>query len=219
MFCNKYNVTIPDEKITKVVKSSRFFKNKHHLTYLLNEMKQGDILMVANLSRFSRNLKKGLDMLEKFHDKGIIVYSVDENIYYNSINKHLFAEYLLDAEKESNKCSFRTKKSVQIRKSCGTYISNPKFGYMTYIDEIDNTRKIIKNHDEQNIIKTIIKFRKKYSYVEIANHLNENKLLNKNKLWTYNSVKHIYLSNRNKLKLCVPSMTHKFARHSAKHTF
>lgn len=197
MYCFKNNLNIID--IFDQIKTARNGKNKYQLLYILEQMNEKDILIIPNVSRFSRNFTIGLKMLNKFAKKNIDVYSVEEKISFKK-NKSKFLKLLHEAEFESNKCSDRMKRSIKYKKNAGGYIfGKQKFGLMTIVS--GNKRHIVPNEEEQHIIKLINKYKySKYNYEQISEKLNNDNFLNKNKKWTKTAVKHVYLANLRQTK-------------------
>jgi DNA invertase Pin-like site-specific DNA recombinase len=188
-----YNV----KEIIKDKISSRNMTNFEAIKNLISVMDSGDTLIISEISRFSRNVMKGIELLEEMSKKGINIHSVKENINYSdSINKYLFRLFLNQAEYESDTISFRINTSIKHLKKIGAHIGGKtKFGYEMYFN--DGIKKIRRNYSEHRIISRIkkdIAHGKKPK--DIACELNDSKILYRGKLWAPSSVRYIYKNNK-----------------------
>jgi len=197
-YCKKSNLTI--KEIIRDQKSSRNMANYGVITDLINKMNTGDTLVINDVSRFSRNVLKGIELLNILNNKGINIYSVKENINYeDAMNKHLFRALLNQAEYESDTISLRLTNSAKHLKQRGGMLGgNAKFGYEIY--SINGVKKIRKNFTEHRIISRIKKniFRGK-NFSNIACELNDSKMLYRGKLWNPSSVRYVYRNNRDNI--------------------
>ncbi len=64
--------------------SSRNMDKMKGLQYLLDIVTSGSTIFVYDISRFSRNIQHSLNILDTLSKKNINVYSVSENINYNT---------------------------------------------------------------------------------------------------------------------------------------
>lgn len=119
-YCNTNNLEI--KSIHKHVQSSRNMQNRKYLESIIeNEMKEGDILIVHSICRFSRNMLGGLDILNKMENNGIKIYSVDDHIGYDNIHdKFRFRNIMNCAELETDKISHRIKQSYENKRKLNT---------------------------------------------------------------------------------------------------
>ncbi len=177
--------------------SSRNMTNYTTLTNLIRKMDSGNVLIIYDVSRFSRNVLKGIELLELMASNGINIYSVKENINYNdSMNKHLFRVFLNQAEYESDTISMRISNSVKHLKKIGGHMGgHTKYGYEMYSSGgIKKTRKNFSEHRVVSRIKKDISRGKKPS--EIACELNDSKILYRGKLWTPTSVRYVHKNSK-----------------------
>lgn len=113
------------------------------------------ILMVHNISRFSRNLQQATNLLTTMKTKNIDLISVSEACDTSTINGiHQINTLISQAELESNMTSLRIIRSINFRKQLGHHIGNAKFGYK--IERVNGIRKLCANDDEQCVLNFII---------------------------------------------------------------
>jgi DNA invertase Pin-like site-specific DNA recombinase len=196
--CTKYcnDNAIQLKYCVKNVRSGRDMNNYDDIVNLINTMNKGDTFVISEISRFSRNVKKGLELLELFDNKGIHVYSVEEGITYNKNNyKHRFQfrQFLNMAEYESDQISHRISSSVKFRKDKGLYI-RPKYGQKIVIEK--GHKSVVANYEEKCIILKINKYiRERKKFDTIASLLNSENIKNRSRAWTQYSVKKVYKDN------------------------
>jgi DNA invertase Pin-like site-specific DNA recombinase len=132
--------------------SAANMNNQFALKKLIKCLKKGDKLLFNDISRFSRNMKQGKELLNTLYKKGVICVSVSENLQYNEKNKNLYEMILFSAEYELKKISNGVKNSIIYRKLNGGFIGKTPYGYRS-IRNRKGIRKLIKNKKEQNILK------------------------------------------------------------------
>lgn len=115
-YCEKNGLEIG--YIYNHTQSSRNMKNGEFLESIINsDMNPGDVLIVHSICRFSRNMSGGLRVLEKLSDKGIKIYSVDDQVGYDDMyDRFRFRHIMNCSELETDKISHRVKQSVKHRK-------------------------------------------------------------------------------------------------------
>lgn len=116
-----------DKWVTEVV-SGKKKQSCRKLGRLLNKMKNGDMLIVTEVSRLSRTLTDVMTIMGKCIQKGIILHCVKEKYTFDdSINsKVLCFAFGLVAEIERNLISMRTKEALALRKSEGVKLGRKK---------------------------------------------------------------------------------------------
>jgi DNA invertase Pin-like site-specific DNA recombinase len=128
-----------------------------NLNYILNNYSNIKIL-VHNIDRFSRNLKDACIYLEEFQKKNIIIYAIEQDISNDTISStRLLKTYINDAEFESKMIGLRVKKTLGSIKKQGGHIGGVRYGFKK--KRIQNIPVIIKDSDEDAIIKLIIDLR------------------------------------------------------------
>ena len=98
------------------------------LSLLLNKMKDGDQILVTELSRLGRNLMQIMKILHDCMEKDVMVYAIKERYELgNNINSKVLAfAFGLSAEIERNLISQRTKEALARRKAEGIILGRPK---------------------------------------------------------------------------------------------
>lgn len=147
-FCKKRNWHIDIEVVDK--KSGKLPPNKRNLGVVLQNIKQGDIIVCGEISRLGRSLLMLMDIFKIILDKGAKVYTVKEGYELgdNLTSKVLAFAFGLVAELERDLISARTKEALQKLKKQGQHLGRP-FG-MTFnkLDKYnDYIRECINNGD------------------------------------------------------------------------
>lgn len=108
--------------------SGKVSSKERKLAGLLNRMKQGDCLIVTEISRLSRTLLEIMTILNSCLKRGIVLYSTKEGyVFQNDINsKVLGFAFGLMAEIERNLISMRTKEALERRKKEGKHLGRKK---------------------------------------------------------------------------------------------
>ena len=130
--------------VTEVVSGKRNGKERK-LGTLLQQLKQGDTLIVTELSRLSRTLTEIMTIMGHCLAKNITLYSTKDNYAFdNSINsKVLCFAFGLVAEIERNLISMRTKEALALKRAEGIKLGRRK-GYTPKLDIlIENRLQII----------------------------------------------------------------------------
>lgn len=118
------------------------------LSKLEHRMKEGDLLVVSELSRLGRNTVDVLGLLSRLMDKGVNIHSVKEG---HDINQGIESKVLslvmcMSAEIARDLTSRRIKESIALRRSQGKPIGRPKGSTGSsklepYKEEIEQYRK------------------------------------------------------------------------------
>lgn len=118
-------------KIDKYVvdyKSGAKDLNERNLGKLIKKAKNGDIIIISEISRFARRLFILFRVLETLLDKGVKVYSVKDGYTLDgSIQSKILAfAFGMAAEIERDMISKRTKEALDLRKKMGIKLGRPK---------------------------------------------------------------------------------------------
>jgi DNA invertase Pin-like site-specific DNA recombinase len=221
ILCSKYcienNINIIDN-ITDIIPGHNFQLSQ--LYDVINTKNYINIIM-ADPSRLTRDVNQCDNILDKCKKNNILLHFVRYNLISNNLNDiKLIKLCIQNAYIETQVLSVRVKSIINLKKSYGSYFGKVPFGYQkySYIDKTTKLKinKIKKDNYEQNIINIIKKlyygfkydninklFNKvikknikkikvnKLSIDKIIELLNNYNILNRNKKWTYNSVKYI----------------------------
>ncbi len=145
------NVEFVEEQIS----GKANFKNRQ-LGALLEKMKQGDILIVPELSRIARSITQIFEVIDITKRKGITLYSIKEDFSNNdktitsTVTTTIFA---LVAQIERDLISMRTIEALHAKKASGVKLGRPKGRGKSKLDE--NKEEILKLV-ELKVPKTII---------------------------------------------------------------
>ena len=116
-----------DEFIDAEVSSTRGVKERR-VSELLSKLKQGDSLLVAELSRLGRNMLQTLNIINELTEKGIsLIFVRQPELSTNGPHiKLLMAIYSYFAEAEREYISIRTKQGLAAAKAKGKILGRPK---------------------------------------------------------------------------------------------
>lgn len=194
-FCRNNNLKVR-EIICEICSAYKINKNgskQKKLMEILNLITSNDILIVWEISRFSRNIINGTRGMEIIRSRNAGIYIVNSRCgypmtceYYDIINKIIYAQ------QESDIISERIKRSIKTKRENGSYIGSiPPYG-KKIIKNDDKKYSLDINYTEQFIIEKIIKlYNEGKKNSDISDNLNSNNILRRNKKWTIYSIKRI----------------------------
>ena len=146
------------KKVVSEVCSARRMTRLVKLAELIEEIKETEspaMLLISNVSRFSRNTMEALAMVQDLEKHKITLVFIQEQINMaTSSGRHTFRILLSNAEYESDQIGDRVKAAFSVKKSLGNSLGNPAYGYQATV--IDGIRKFIPNEYEQNVISFIV---------------------------------------------------------------
>ncbi|MFA6403102.1 MAG: recombinase family protein [Salinivirgaceae bacterium] len=121
------NRFIIDEFITSEMSSMRSQADRK-INLLIEELQEGDKLIVAELSRLGRNMLEVLNLIELLNIKGVeIIFIRQPEISTNSPHtKLLFAIYSYFAQSEREFIALRTKQGLEAAKANGVILGRRK---------------------------------------------------------------------------------------------
>jgi len=116
-------VEFEEEKV-----SGRKSWKERKIKNIIDDLGDGDRLIVPELSRLGRSTLEVLEILKNAKDKNIAVYSVKEGLELNgSIQAKIMSTMLaLFSELEREFISLRTKEALRARKAAGVKLGRPK---------------------------------------------------------------------------------------------
>ena len=166
-YCNNNGFNILDE--VQEIKSARNMQYLYELNNIGNNYSHIN-LVIYNITRFSRNILQGLQYIQNFSQKGIVLHFVEENAKTNHhLDLHRIRLGLSQSEYESDTISNRVRSNNIVLRNKGWNFGNPKYG--KEVNYINGIRKFTDNLYEQNIIKFIIVARKGKCTVMALNNL------------------------------------------------
>lgn len=142
------------------------------LQELLNTVSENQYVIVAELSRLSRNTKDALNILEKIQKKKAFLVSLNPDIDFSSpIGEMMFTILLSFHQLERKQTSERVSSNMKNLSAINQLRGKPPFGWKF----ISKETPMQKDDDQQNVI-SIIKdmYEKKNNYSHISDHLNKN---------------------------------------------
>ena len=141
-FAHQNNIIV-DRWVEETI-SSRKALNKRQLGQLLEELKEGDILIAAEISRLGRSLLEVMHILENCLNKNCQVWTIKEHYRLgNDIQSKVMAfAFWLSAEIERNLISQRTKASLDNIRAAGKRLGRPFAAQSKKLKLSRNTKKI-----------------------------------------------------------------------------
>lgn len=138
---------------------------------VINTLSKGNYLIVAELSRLSRNTKDALNILELVKSRGAYLVSLSPDIdFSSSIGEMMFTILLAFHQLERRQISERVSINMKNLSNQNLLRGKAPFGYKFISKETD----MIPDEEQQKIIKKISDLHLLgYSYNKIANCLNE----------------------------------------------
>ena len=155
--CKQYCLN-NDIKVIKVVKEAYSARNMDRLDglkYLCDIATSGQKIVVYDVSRFSRNTRQALNIIENLKQNKVSVYAVVEKLSYDTpAEQHQFRMQLSCAQQYSDMLSLKISNSVSYRKCNGHSLGTAAFGFK-HIRDNNNIRKKVVNVEEMKIIARI----------------------------------------------------------------
>lgn len=133
------NVEWVEEKV-----SGKVDWKKRSLGELVEGMKEGDVLIVPELSRLGRSIAMIYEIVETCQNKGIEIHALKQNLVIKDKNdmttKIMLNTFSLAAELERDFIAIRTKEALAVKKAQGMKLGRPqgvgKSKLDAYADEI-----------------------------------------------------------------------------------
>lgn len=148
------------DEFVEVEMSSRKNQRERRITELVEKLKNGDALIVAELSRLGRNMLETLNIINDLTEKGVKITFVRQPELSTSgpQTQLLLAIYSYFAEAEREFISIRTKQGLAAAKAEGKQLGRPK-GRKNKNHPLEPHREQIKSHLKADLnIATIRKF-------------------------------------------------------------
>lgn len=169
--------------------SSRKTVTERKIDQLISSLDQGDLLIVAELSRLGRNMFETLGIINQLLEKGVLIDFIRQpelSTYRNSHHvKLLLAIYSYFADSEREFISIRTKQGLEAVKAKGVKLGRPKGSKNKKGRALDPFREQILEYQQMGLPVA--------SIMKIVNNQLEDKL-------SYNTFKKIIHSEKNKSK-------------------
>lgn len=117
------------DEILRVEMSSRKSEEARRITELKEKLREGDLLITAELSRLGRSMLEVMNLVIELSNKGIklaFVRQPELSTFNNSFEKLILAVYAYSAETEREFLSMRTKQGLAAAKAKGKILGRPK---------------------------------------------------------------------------------------------
>ncbi|MBJ7984777.1 MULTISPECIES: recombinase family protein [Bacillus cereus group] len=101
--------------------------NRNGLNDLLNQLTQGDTLMVTKMDRIARNVREGIDLISQLNEKGIKLHVLNMGVFDGSPTSKLITNILLSvADWEREMLLERQRAGIEEAKKRGAYKGRAK---------------------------------------------------------------------------------------------
>lgn len=170
-YCEVNDLELVDVVIDEGM-SAKDLKGRPQALALIERSKAEKLgVVVYKLDRMFRNTVESITTIEALEKSGVPFHSINEKLDTSSaMGKFFLTMISAMAELERNVISERTKDALQNKKAQGKRVGNIAFGYCL----AEDGETLIEDPQEQEILKTIKKLRKKgISFQKIADYLNK----------------------------------------------
>lgn len=167
---------------------------RQQLKDMLNNITKGNYIIVAELSRLSRNTKDALNILETIKNKGSYLISLNPDIdFSSSIGEMMYTILTAFHQLERKQTGERVTANMLNLSKQNLLRPRPPYGYKF----ISKEKPMEIDEEEQKIIKIIIdKYTKeKVNLLQISNYLNNNNYKNRKTKFYAQIIKNILADN------------------------
>ena len=119
--------------------------DRPELTRLLNVIKKGDYFIATKLDRIARDVKQGIELIDKLKDKGVIVNVLNIGIIDNSITGKLIRTIMFAFSE------FETQEGKQIAKMNPNYREGRPKKYT--IEQLSHAKELLKTNSYTQVAK------------------------------------------------------------------
>jgi len=162
-YCRQNN--IPVDEVKELCTSAKNLSNIKLYKDILKT--PNSIIIFANITRFSRNLRDGLNFIEKAKEKNIVIHFAYENLNTNTeAHIHQINTHLNNSDLESKQISRRVTINNRTLKAKGWQFGRPPSGY--HVQNRNGIRKIEKCN-KFDLIKNLIKACRRRNSIENIN--------------------------------------------------
>lgn len=185
--------------------SGKDIEHRPQLRSLVNEVQEGELVIVCNLARLSRNTIDGLHLLDKIKEKGGYLVSITEELDFSTPWGEMIYTVLMSYYKlERRNISINVSNNMKRISREGKLRSKPPFGWKF----VTKDRDFVEVPEQQLVIHKILEcYQRGMKMLQIANKLNtdgDNLTLNLNKktvkegtvpLFYAETIKHILINH------------------------
>lgn len=148
---NGWNV----QTVISEVASAKEMSNQKLLNQFVRSKPTDTVLLVYDVSRFSRNVVQGLNLARKLLDHNVQLRTVkDEFDMTAPSGEYNFTNLLNHAEYEYKRITEKVKATKAFQKTRGYQYGTPRYGKAVTKDK-NNIRKFTDNNQEQNVIRFV----------------------------------------------------------------
>lgn len=184
---------IPVGMIIREIGSASKIKYKSHLQKIVDNIKSNCVLVVYDVTRFSRNTLKGLEMVKKIDDVGASILTVADKFDCKDFaSRHNFKIALCTAERDADIIREKVMGSINFRKARGDFMGKPPYGWKV-IRNSKGVRVLERNPDEQKVIKLAKGIpRTNVAIRNLVNSLNMSGSKKRNRIWKPSMIRELF---------------------------
>ncbi|MEH7505023.1 recombinase family protein [Neobacillus drentensis] len=117
---------------------------------LLNELKEGDTLVVTKLDLLARNVREGFDVVEELFNKGVRVHVLNVGLLENTTMGRFFLQTMLAvAEMERNMIVERTQEGEALAKQRDDFREGPAKKFKKA--QVEHALKLLETHSYKKV--------------------------------------------------------------------
>ncbi len=175
-FAKRHELHIDREVIDDGV-SGTILAQKRNLGQLLNDLKTGDVLITAELSRLGRSTADVINTCNALSRRGVICYLVKQNMTLDQtpMGKMMIAIFAAFAEMERDLISIRTKEGFARMRAQGIKLGRP-FGGRNRHHKLDGKEGFIKTALKNGMTKIELSKKLKTSIPTINKFIKDNNI-------------------------------------------
>jgi putative DNA-invertase from lambdoid prophage Rac len=165
-----------DTWVEETVSATRALSHRA-LGTLISQLKEGDILLVSELSRLGRSLMEVMSILHTLMEREVKVFTTKERYELgNTISSKVLAfAFSLSAEIERAMISSRTKEALARKKSEGKRLGRPK-GRLSAVTKLSGKEDLIREYLQKKIPQTVIARLLNVNWLTVRNFILTRKL-------------------------------------------
>jgi site-specific DNA recombinase len=147
--------------VVKEIYSATNMSRLRGLQYLCTCVSSGQHILVYDVSRFSRNVREALNLLEQLKRRNVRVRAVEESIVYGDTasGRNYFRLQLCASEYYTDLISTKVRASISHRRLRGDYIGRAPFGYR--LGTVDGRKVLVAHEEEKKVVDRIRRLRRR----------------------------------------------------------
>lgn len=201
-FANKNNIKVV-ERFQDIGSAWKNVEELPEMKRMIRQIKNNSVIIVADVSRFSRDIQGSMNIMRKLSSKNVIIFSVLDNHKFdttwqkhNSSSNMNFLNAVMVARNESDLKSQKALRVYEQKRRNGILLSTP-FGKDKMFDKEKNKEILKENKNETKVLVDILhKYNEqKFTINKIVEYLTKKGITKRGKPFTYSMVQSILLEH------------------------